>query len=172
MLIELVVEVLRWLRLAFRSTHSIQAENLFLRRQLALYIERGVKPRRIDSATRIALALLSRLFDWRGALTVVRPKTLIRWHRAGWKLFWRFATSPRKIARRSSHINLGRTTSRIFGDARRRVTELLRTTGASQEIFWQRVFANTNAVGVLEWLQILVTGIPENGRIGLMVIVP
>ena len=34
---------------------------LFLRRQLALYVERGVKPRRIDAATRVSLALLSRL---------------------------------------------------------------------------------------------------------------
>jgi putative transposase len=66
-LIELVAEALRWLRLAFRSSQSIQAENLFLRRQLALYIERGVKPRRIDPATRIALTLLLRLFDWRDA---------------------------------------------------------------------------------------------------------
>jgi putative transposase len=45
------------------ARQSIQAENLFLRRQLALYIERGVKPRRIDPATRIFLTLLSRLFD-------------------------------------------------------------------------------------------------------------
>ena len=93
-LVELVAEALRWLRLTFRSSPSIQAENLFLRRQLALYIERGVKPRRIDSVTRITLVLLSRLFDWRGALTVVRPETLIRWHRAGWKLFWRLKSRP------------------------------------------------------------------------------
>src|SRR3984893_16976254 len=88
-LIELVAETLRWLRLAFLSSQSIQAENLFLRRQLALYIERGVKPRRIDSVTRIGLTLLSRCFNWRDALVVVRPETMIRWHRAGWKLFWR-----------------------------------------------------------------------------------
>jgi putative transposase len=50
-----------------------------LRRQFALYIERGVQPRRIDSATRIALMLLSRLFDWRGALVVVRPADTIRY---------------------------------------------------------------------------------------------
>jgi hypothetical protein len=93
-LIELVAEALRWLRLAFRSSQSIRAENLFLRRQLALYIERGVKLRRIDPATRIALTLLSRLFDWRDALAVVRPVTLIRWHRAGWKLFWRLKSRP------------------------------------------------------------------------------
>jgi putative transposase len=78
-LFDLLTDTLRWLRLAFRSSQSIQAENLFLRRQLALYIERGVKPRRIDSAKRIGLILLSRLFDWRDALVVVRPETLIRW---------------------------------------------------------------------------------------------
>jgi len=66
------------------------AENLFLRRQLALYQERGEKPHRIDAATRIRLALLSRLFDWRSALVVVRPETLVRWHRAGFRLLWRF----------------------------------------------------------------------------------
>jgi len=35
------------------------------------------------------LALLARLFDWRGALVVVQPATVIRWHRACWRLFWR-----------------------------------------------------------------------------------
>jgi hypothetical protein len=37
-----------------------------------------VKARRVDPATRIALALLARLFDWRDALVVVRPETPIR----------------------------------------------------------------------------------------------
>ncbi len=73
---------------------SVAAENLFLRRQLALYLERGAKPRRVDAATRVSLALLSRLFDWRDALVVVRPETLIRWHRAGWRLFWRIKSRP------------------------------------------------------------------------------
>jgi hypothetical protein len=80
-LIRLVCETLRWLRLAVRSNRSIKAENLFLRRQLALYIERGAKPRRIDLVTRIGLTLLSRFFNWRDALVVVRPETLIRWQR-------------------------------------------------------------------------------------------
>ncbi len=72
----------------------MEAENLFLRRQLALYQERGVKPRRVDAATRVSLALLSRLFNWRDALVVVWPETLIRWHRAGWRLFWRIKSRP------------------------------------------------------------------------------
>ena len=49
-------------------------------------------PHRIDAATRISLALLSRLFDWRSALVVVRPDTLVRWHRAGFRLLWRFSS--------------------------------------------------------------------------------
>ena len=39
--------------------------------------------------TRVSLALLARLFDWRSALVVVQPATMIRWHRAGWRLHWR-----------------------------------------------------------------------------------
>src|SRR6202140_701105 len=92
--IQVAADAGRWWTLAFRSTRSINAENQFLRRQLALYIERGVKPRRIDSVTRIALVILSRFFHWRGALVVVRPETMIRWHRAGWKLLWRLKSRP------------------------------------------------------------------------------
>ena len=72
-----------------RSANAIRADNLVLRKQLAQYIERGVKPPRVDSVTRIRLALLARLFDWRSAVVIVRPATVIRWHRAGWRLFWR-----------------------------------------------------------------------------------
>ena len=90
----MVAETLRWCRLTFRSSRSIKAENLFLRRQLALYVERGVKPQRIDPVTRIGLTLLSRLFSWQDALVVVRPETMIRRHRAGWNLFWRLKSRP------------------------------------------------------------------------------
>ena len=76
---------------------SVEAENLFLRRQLALYLERGVKPRRVDAATRVSLALLSRLFDWRDALVVVRPETLIRWHRNELQLKLGLRVSPRTV---------------------------------------------------------------------------
>ena len=62
--------------------------------ELALYQERGVKPRRVDAAQRVWVALLSRLFNWRDALVVVRPETLIRRHRAGWRLFWRCNSRP------------------------------------------------------------------------------
>ena len=43
------------------SRTSLAAENLFLRKQLAFYVERTVRPRRLDDAARIALAVLARM---------------------------------------------------------------------------------------------------------------
>ncbi len=86
--LRLLIDLIALLALAFRQRRATAAEILVLRRQIALYKERGIKPRRIDPVTRISLALLSRFFNRREALVVVRPETMIRWHRAGWKLFW------------------------------------------------------------------------------------
>jgi hypothetical protein len=80
--LRLIEDALRWLALLLRSTEAVRAENLFLRRQLALFIERGVRPRRVDAATRVSLIVLAKLFEWRDALMVVQPATLLRWHRA------------------------------------------------------------------------------------------
>jgi transposase InsO family protein len=97
-LLNIVLQVLTDLAgtvcLAVRRQGALAAEILMLRRQLAMYIERGVKPRRVDPGTRVTLALLSRFFNWRDALVVVRPETMIRWHRAGWRLFWSLKFRP------------------------------------------------------------------------------
>jgi hypothetical protein len=52
----LIEDALRWVLLLFRSAEALRAQNPFLRMQLALYIERGVPPRRIDPASRVSLA--------------------------------------------------------------------------------------------------------------------
>ena len=83
-------DILRLDVLFLRSSSAIRAENLVFRRQLARYIERDIKPRRVDHATRASLALLSRLFDWRDAVVIVRPGTIVRWHRLGWRIVWRW----------------------------------------------------------------------------------
>jgi hypothetical protein len=80
-------------RLGFLPLHSrtqLAAENLFLRKQLALYLERQVTPRRANDATRLTLVALSRFVDWRQLLTIVKPETLIGWHRKAFRLFWRW----------------------------------------------------------------------------------
>ena len=84
-------------RLSFLAAHSrraLAAENLFLRKQLALFQERKLRPRRADDATRWLMAALSRLFQWRDALVNVKPDTLIRWHRKGFRLVWRWKSKP------------------------------------------------------------------------------
>jgi putative transposase len=102
-ILRLVRDLLRFVSGAVRSHAQFAAENLFLRKQLALYMERQVKPHRADDATRIALVARSWLIDWRPVLTVVKPDTLIRWHRKGFQLFWRWkmtSTWPTSIAGR------------------------------------------------------------------------
>src|SRR5438132_9927032 len=94
MIRRLLVDVVTLAGFAVTSRSQLAAENLFLRKQLALYQERSVKPRRPDPATRLVLVLLSRLLDWRALLTVVQPDTLIRWHRQGWRLLWRRKSRP------------------------------------------------------------------------------
>jgi putative transposase len=81
-----------------RTRAALAAENLFLRRQLALYRERNLKARRPDRLARFTLGYLSRFFDWRNALVIVQPRTLIAWHRAGVRLFWRCKSRPGRPA--------------------------------------------------------------------------
>ena len=83
LLLRLLADVGRFTSLLFKPRQTIAVENLILRRQIALFEERGVMPRRIDAATRFSLTIWSRLCEWRCCLTVVRPQTVIRWHRAG-----------------------------------------------------------------------------------------
>jgi putative transposase len=87
--LNLLTDLIRYLILTLRSKSSLAAENLFLRKQLAFYQERGIKPRRISHPTRLTLLWLSRCFDWRSALTVVTPRTFVRWHRQGFQFYWR-----------------------------------------------------------------------------------
>ena len=93
-LLTLLGDAGRFLWLCLRPPAALAAENLFLRKQLALYRERGLKPRRARDTTRITLVWLGRWFDWRRALAVVQPATLIRWHRQGFRLFWRWKSTP------------------------------------------------------------------------------
>jgi putative transposase len=83
-------DVVTVFRTGLRSRGALAAENLFLRKQLALYLERKKRPKRATDAVRFTRALLATFFECRQALTIVKPDTLIRWHRKGFRLFWRW----------------------------------------------------------------------------------
>jgi len=89
-LIGLAIDLVRFMKTGLRSRTALAAENLFLRKQLALYRERQIKPCRAADPLRFTLVLLARWFAWREALTIVQPATLLRWHRKGFRLFWRW----------------------------------------------------------------------------------
>jgi len=79
------------LSFSFRSRLALQAEILALRHQLNVP-QRSAHARRVlRSSDRILWAWLSQLWpDWRSALLIVKPETVIRWHRRGFCLYWRW----------------------------------------------------------------------------------
>ena len=79
------------------SRAALIAENLFLRKQLALFKERKVKPRRVSACSKLTLLILSKFFDWKDSLAVVQAATFTRWHREAFRLFWRWKS--RRIGR-------------------------------------------------------------------------
>src|SRR5215472_9753396 len=72
----------------FKSRTALQVENIALRHQLAV-LRRSVKRPKLTSADRLLWACLCEAWsDWRSFLVVVKPETVIGWHRKGFRLFW------------------------------------------------------------------------------------
>jgi transposase InsO family protein len=105
----------------FRSRNALVAENLFLRKQLAFYKERKAKLHRATNATRLVMALLARLFDWRAVLVVVQPDTLLRWRRLGVRLYWKWRSRlgrPRLDRRIRNFIRVASVDNPTWGEER------------------------------------------------------
>jgi putative transposase len=76
------------------------AENLALRHQLAV-LSRSVKRPRLRPSDRLFWVVLSRLWQgWRASLHMVQPATVVRWHREGFKRYWRSRSRCKKPGRR------------------------------------------------------------------------
>ncbi|HEX7500044.1 MAG TPA: hypothetical protein VF524_07020, partial [Polyangia bacterium] len=77
------------LRCVFRTRAEQSLENLALRPQLANLRHTSGRPR-IHMADRAFWLVLSRLWSrWADVLVIVKPDTVVRWHRTGFRLFWR-----------------------------------------------------------------------------------
>jgi hypothetical protein len=88
-----VVRIL--LRLLLQSRSALAAENLALRQQVAL-LQRSVKRPRLNRRDRIFWVWLSRLWrGWRSSFLVVQPETVLRWHREGFRFYWRWKSRKR-----------------------------------------------------------------------------
>ncbi len=74
----------------FRSRSRLTLENLALRQQIAV-LQRCVKRPKLRPLDRVFWVILARFWlEWRSSLAIVKPETVIRWHRKGFRLFWRW----------------------------------------------------------------------------------
>src|SRR5271163_3954554 len=84
----------------FRCLHARRAlllENLVLRQQLAVLKRKHPKPR-LRAFDKIFWVLARRFWSgWKQALIVVSPETVVGWHRAGFKLYWRATSRARRV---------------------------------------------------------------------------
>jgi putative transposase len=95
----MLLTLIRTLASAFGSRQALALENLALRHQLGVLQRTAGKPR-LQKTDRLLWVLLSRLWkDWREALTIVQPETVIRWHREGFRLYWRWKSRGRRRGR-------------------------------------------------------------------------
>jgi len=85
------------IKLIFRDKTDLVLENLALRHQLSV-LKRKKKPK-LKSLDRIFWAWLSRIWpSWKSPLVFVKPGTVIKWHRKGFKLYWKWK-SRHKVGR-------------------------------------------------------------------------
>ena len=80
----------------FKSRSRLEAENLFLRHQLNIALRRAPPRLRLRGSDRALLVWMTRLWpNLLGVAQVVKPETILRWHRAGFKAFWRWKSRNR-----------------------------------------------------------------------------
>ena len=88
-----------FVRGVLRDRTELAAENLAIRQQLAILQQKSKTPR-LRHRDRIFWALLSRVWaNWRSALLIVQPDTVVGWHRQGFKLYWRWKSRTANVGR-------------------------------------------------------------------------
>ena len=88
-----------------RSRAELLAENALLRQQL-IVLHRRTKTPRLTSRERLSIVFLARwVANWKHVMQIIKPDTLLRWHREGFRLIWKFKsrvqvqTQPGRLAR-------------------------------------------------------------------------
>ena len=98
-MIKLLRTVLASVVSAFRTRRDLALENLALRQQLALFRQTGRRPR-LSDADRAFWVVLSRIWArWKSVLVVVKPETVIGWHRKGFRRYWMWKSRQRRPGR-------------------------------------------------------------------------
>jgi len=97
-----ILNILKALLGYFKSHEQLVQENLMLRQQVII-LERTVKKPKLRNSDRFLLAWISQTcLTWKNALIIVKPETVIKWHRAGFRLFWKWKSRVRIGRRRKN----------------------------------------------------------------------
>jgi len=94
-MLHLLYVLLATARSSLKAQRELALENLALRQQLAV-VQRKTKRPKLSNADRAFWVALCRLWpDWQNALLIVKPETVIGWHRTGFKLYWTWKSRKR-----------------------------------------------------------------------------
>jgi hypothetical protein len=94
-----------WASPRLRSHASREAEIMFLRQQLLVLTRSAPTRLKLRPADRLIFISLYRLFPaLLGAAVIFRPETLVRWHRSGFRRYWRWK-SRRRVGRQQSKLS-------------------------------------------------------------------
>ena len=91
----------------FKSRTRLVAENLCLRQQLIVLKRRQARPQLRDADRRFWILACQLFSGWSRCLIVVKPDTVVSWHRKGWKAYWRWRSRrPSRMGRRKIQAKL------------------------------------------------------------------
>src|SRR5207248_9794944 len=95
-MLDFVLAVLAGLCAFFRSRADLAVEILALRQQVAVFKRKRPRPS-LNSSDRLFWVLLRRVWSgWKSVLIVVKPDTVVGWHRAGFRCYWRRKSRRRR----------------------------------------------------------------------------
>jgi len=97
-MVELLAKLVRVTRSRLKSRAGLEAENLVLRQQVVVLLISRKYPARVwlRNIDRLVFVWMYRLFhSIRNAITVVKPETVLRWHRRGFRAYWRWKSRRR-----------------------------------------------------------------------------
>ena len=84
----------------FKTKARLEAEIIMLRHQLNVLRQRVPSKPKLTVADRLLFVWLYRLFpSVLNAVTIIQPETIIRWHRTGFRLYWRWKSRSRAVGR-------------------------------------------------------------------------
>src|SRR5215471_4772037 len=102
-MVTLACAVVTYLRTLFLPRHKLALEAVALRQQLAVFKRKQPRPK-LDRLDRLFWMVLRRLWEgWSEALILVKPETVVSWHRAGFRRLWHWRSQRRRPGRPKVH---------------------------------------------------------------------